>query len=381
MSKKISITIILFISLFVLSGCSNNSKNINVEDYYYVVAIGIDKIENGNNISVSVQIAITSSDSSSDSSQSSESKIYTTEALNLTSGISVFDNYLSKKLNFSHCSAVIFSEDIAKDGVKSYITTLANNSELRPTCKIIISNTTAVEALECISNSDEAFSSKLYEFIVDSADYTGYSINPQIVNFLYDINSEFPSTVATYAMISDDIFQDVGIAIFSGDKFVSNLNVLDSISYSLITNNIKICTISIVDPFFSDEYLDLSVSPKKDTEVQIDLINGYPYIQIDMYLECSINSMSDYFNYESIENINILETAVNNYIENISLDFLYLISKQYNLDICNFKNNISSNYLILDDYEKINWSSIYKYSVFKVNVETSIEYSGLLSSE
>lgn len=380
MIKKFSLIIILFASLFIFSGCSGISNN-NIENYYYVVAIGIDKIDGSENISLSVQVAMTSGGSSSDSSQSTESKIYTTEALNLTSGISVFDNYLSKKLNFSHCSAVIFSEDIAKEGVNSYITTLANNSEIRPTCKIIISNTTAVKALECISNSDETFSAKLYEFLVDSADYTGYSINPQIIDFLYEMNLEFPAPVTTYAMITDDILQNVGIAVFDGDKFITNLDVLDSLAYSFITNKINICTISITDPFYPDKYIDLSLSPKKNTKIKIDLVNGYPYIQIDMNFECSINSMNDYFNYESTENIKILEDAANKYIEDICLNFLYKISQEYNLDICNFKNIISSKYLTLDEYNKINWPSIYKYSTFKVNVETSIEYSGLLSSE
>lgn len=380
MSKRIGIIIIIILVLVILSGSSSDTTT-NIENYYYVIAIGIDKIDDSDNISFSVQIATTSGDSSSDSSQSTESKIYTTEAMNLTSGISIFDNYLSKKLNFSHCSAVIFSEDIAKEGVNSYITTLANNSEIRPTCKIIVSNTTAVDALECISNSDETFSSKLYEFIVDSADYTGYSINPEIVDFLYDINSEFPSAVATYAMISDDILQNVGIAVFEGDKFVDNLDVLDSVAYSIITNNINLCTITIPDPFFTDEYLDLTISPKKDTSINIDLVNGYPYIQINCYFECSLNSMNDYYNYESTKNIEIIENAVNEYLENLILDFLYKISQEYNLDICDFKNIISSNYLTLDEFNKIDWQSIYKYSSFNVNVETSIEYSGLLSSE
>lgn len=380
MIKKISFIVILFFALFAISNLTNNANN-NIENYYYVVAIGIDTIENSDNISVSVQIATTSENSSSDSSQSIDSKIYSTEAINLTSGISIFDNYLSKKLNFSHCSAVIFSEDIAKTGVNSYITTLANNSEIRPTCKIIVSNTTAKEALECISNSDEIFSAKLYEFIIDSANYTGYSINPQIIDFLYDINLEFPSAVATYAMISDKILQNVGIAVFRGDKFVDNLDVLDSMAYSLITNNINICTITIEDPFFPDKNLDLSISPKKNTKITANLVNGYPYIEIEESFECSINSMNEYFNYESIENIEILENEVNEYIEKICSEFLYKISREYNLDICNFKNNISSNYLTVDEFDKIDWEDIYKYSTFKVNVNTSIEYSGLLSSE
>lgn len=170
--------IILLISiLFVLTGCESNK---NIENYYYVVAIGLDTASN-NQLTLTVQIATSSDDSSSsDSSQSTTSSIYSVECSSINSGISILDNFLSKKLNFSHCSAIIFSEELAKLGIEQYINTFSNSFEIRPNSQIIISNTSSKEALECISNSSEPFSAKLYEFIINSVEYTGYSIDPEL---------------------------------------------------------------------------------------------------------------------------------------------------------------------------------------------------------
>ena len=375
---KVKIFIIFIFILFILSGFS--VSNTNIEDYYYVVALGIDESENGN-IILSIQIAISSDDSSSESSQSTSSVIYSVEASSLNSGISICNNYLSKKLNLSHCSAIIFSEEIAKSGINSYITTLANNSEIRPTCKIIVCNTTANEALEYVSNSDENFSARLYEFIVDSADYTGYSISTETLDFLYNINSENACSTATYAVISDEALQDIGIAIFDEDKFLTNLSATDSIAYSLITNNLKTCNIEIDDPFFENETLDIIISPKENVKINVNTIDNIPYIEISNDFECSISSMNEYYNYESSENIIIIEEAINSYLENICLNFLYEVSHEYNIDICNFRNVASSKYLTTEEFEKTNWDEIYKNSNFSINITSSIEYSGLLSSE
>ena len=375
---KIKILIFFIFILFILSGFSISTTNI--EDYYYVVAMGIDLSDNGN-LALSIQIATSSDDESSESSQSTSSAIYTTEATSLNSGISTFNNYLSKKISLSHCSAIIFSEEIAKNGINSYITTFANNSEIRPTCKIIICDSTANEALEYVANSDENFSARLYEFIVDSADYTGYSISTEILDFLYSINSENSCGVTTYASISDETFQDIGIAIFDGDKFITSLSAGNSIAYSIITDNLTTCNITIDDPFFEGEVLDITILPKKDTKTQINIIDGIPYIAISCEFECSISSINSYYNYESSENIAIIENEINSYLSDICSDFLYEISHEYGLDICDFRNIASSSYLTTADFEQTNWSTSYKNAVFVISIESSIEYSGLLSAK
>lgn len=59
--NKFSFILLLLTFTFVLSGCSNSAKE-NLENYYYVMAIGLDT-GNDSKINLSVQIATNSSGS------------------------------------------------------------------------------------------------------------------------------------------------------------------------------------------------------------------------------------------------------------------------------------------------------------------------------
>ena len=367
------------ISCFLLSGCANPKENL--ENYYYVMALGIDSSEE-ETINLSVQIASNSSESSEkETSQSSTSNIYTVPCYSIDSGLSILNNYLSKKLNLSHCSAIIFSKEIAQNGIKNYINSLGNNLEIRPTCNIIISSTTGLEALETISSSNEQFTSKFYEFIKNSAKYTGYSINPELSEFFYCINMKTSPAIATYATISNETIQNTGIAIFNGDKLLDDLTVLDSVSYSLIANRLEGATLTIKNPINSYELIDVEIEQIKNPSISCYLINNYPYIEINLYLEYSLLSSSYSIDTKTSNGNNLLKGAINKYIQEIVLSFLYETSHKYNVDLCNFRNIISSNYLTLDEFNKIHWEEIYKDSYFTVNIHGEITDLGIFSNE
>ena len=371
---------ITFALIFLLTGCSNSEENL--ENYYYVMAIGIDESKD-TNINLSVQIASNtqSSDSNEGSSQSSSSNIYTVPCNSVDSGISILNNYLSKKINLSHCAAIIFSENLAKTGIKQYINSLGNNTEIRPTCNVIISSTTGLDALEKISNSNENFSSKFYEFIKTSSRYTGYSINPELSEFFYCLNFGTNSAVATYAYVSDETLQNTGIAIFDKDKFISNLSVLDSVSYALITDRLESATISVKNPKNPNQLIDVAIKQIKNPDIHCSLINSYPFIEIKFSLEYDILSTSHNIDTDSFSGTKLLEETINSYTQEMILSFLYEISHKYHVDICNFKNKILSNYLTLDEFEKIHWTEIYQDSHFKVSVTGKLVDLGMFSEE
>ena len=368
-------SILIFSSLFLLSGCYQNE---NIESYYYVTALGIDKGPN-NNIILSVQIAKpTSSNSSSSgsSAQSSGSTLYSVECTSVNFGLSIFNNYLSKKLNLSHCTAIIFSEEIAKEGINDYISTLIHNTEIRPNCNIIICNKTSKEALEKISNSEENISARLYKFIVNSVEYTSYSINPEIKEFFNNI-SDNGYGIATYGKLSETTLQNDGIAVFKEDKYLTKLNVIDSICYSIIQNKLKNCILTIQNPFIETKELDVQIKLKNNTETSVNLINGTPYIQLNISIETALANTYFDFDYTSSENIKILENATSKYLEEVLLNYLYKISHDLNTDICGFKNKLANNFLTLEEFNKIDWQKIFEYSYFDVNVQNTLNYNGL----
>lgn len=386
--NKLRNSLFLIITLFfllALTGCTISNTNENLENFYYVMAIGIDKSSNEDDtIDLSIQIATndSSSDSQSgDSSQSNSSKIYTTSCNSIDSGINILNNYLSKKLNLSHCAAIIFSEEIAKTGIREYVNTLGSNTDIRPTCNIIISNSTSQKALEQISNSSETFSSKYYKFVETTAEYTGYSLAPELSEFLYCMNFGSNSAIATYSYITEETIQNAGIAIFNDDIFKDNLTVLDSISYSLIADRIKSSIISIKNPKNPEKTIDVLLKQIKEPDIKCHLVNNYPFIEINLNLEYNILTSSSNMNTGTLEENDLLEESINNYLKEIVLNFLYKISHKYNVDICNFRNQLSKSYLTLDDFEKIHWEDIYKDSYFEVIVNGKIENTGTFSWE
>lgn len=180
--------------MFLLSGCYDAK---GIETLAYAVAIGIDKGEN-NTIRLTLQFAVpTSSDSSSSSSaQTSNSTVIYVDCSTIDSGISLINSYLSKKVNLSHCKAIVISEVLAYEGISEYIYTLVNNVEVRPDCYIVISRCDAYDFLNNSTPTLESVSARYYELILNSSEYTGFTETIYLSNFYRNILSSTQQPVA-----------------------------------------------------------------------------------------------------------------------------------------------------------------------------------------
>ena len=375
--KAIYFTFILTILLFTLTGCYDSN---GIEDFYYIVALGIDKSEN-NLISLSIQIAKTTNSSESSTSQSSDYKIYTVECESIDSGISILNNYLNKKINLSHCSVIVFSEELAKQGVSDFINVLANNSEIKPNANIIISSTSAYDVLDKVANSGENFSSRLYDYIITSTNYTGYTIQSPFSDFFSKINANETQGTAIYTIVNEDTIQNSGTAVFKNDIMVGTLSPSETIAHLILNNNLDSCMITIENPFIENSPLDLDLYKIVSPNIDITLINNTPYIDINIELSGNISSSGKTFDYTKIDNIKTVEQVTNKYIQSLLKNYLYKISKDYNSDIIGLGGILSAKYLTADDFEKVHWNEIFKDSVFNVNVNTKINSSYLFNKE
>lgn len=374
------IFISLTILLFSLTGCRYTN---GIDDYYFIVSLGLDKAEN-DLIKLSVQVSSTSQEDSSSSSSSTQSnnyEIYTVEAKSITEGITILNNYLNKSTNISHCSAIVISEELAINGIKKYINTLSNNTELRFNSQVIISSGSAFEVLDNVSSSGEVFSARLFDYIENTTDYTGFTIDCPFGNFFQAIDSNYYEPIAIYTTVNDGIVQTAGIAVFKDEYMVGHLNSLDSIAHLITTNELKQCTIRIDNPFDESEQTDLDLKLYKDTSTKITMINGTPLISINVYPEVRIRSSGNSFDFIDDENIEILQNAVNKYLENLLDDYLYLISKEYNSDIAAFKGIYNSAFLTTEDAEKGHWDTVFQDSFFEVQVSTRLISSNLFNKQ
>ena len=196
MNKKIIIYFILLLLLgcicFSLSGCYTTQS---LDDLAYAVAIGVD-VGKDNRLNFTLQFTKPTSSTGEGSSQSSPSIVYSVECSSIDSGLNLMNSYISKQIYLSHCKVIVFSEEIAKQGISKEIYTLFNKVQVRPNANIIV---TKCDAKDFIENSEPALENlvaKYYEIAPQSSEYTGYTANVTIGQFFNSLTDTFSEPFA-----------------------------------------------------------------------------------------------------------------------------------------------------------------------------------------
>ena len=315
--KWISLLLILVLSLFSLSGCYDAR---GIETLAYAVAIGLDKGES-NLLKLSIQFASSGSSSQGGaSSQYTDTTVTTVECSSLESGINLVSSYMSKKVNLSHCKIIVLSETLAKEGVAPYISTFENSTEIRPDCNIIVSRCSAESFLNNSSPGLETLSARYYELVLTSSEYTGYTDNITLHSFFFAYDNDFIEATAILGGINSDkthkedlntayvsvdgnykadetpiqnttSLENMGLAVFRGDKLVGELTGIESLAHLMVTNTFVSSNITVPSPFSQNEIIDLSITKNKDTKnylVRITLDSTDPAIKSGMFAKSEL---------------------------------------------------------------------------------------------
>lgn len=419
--KLIFIVAIIVSLVFSFENYSNSSQDLDALSY--VMAIGID-VGKTAKYKISLQLttmessatdaAIKSSEESTGDEANKESSsfiIHTTETDSIDSAINITNAYVNKAINLSHCKILVISEEVAKSGLSSIVNSIINKVEIRPDCNIIISQIPDNEFSEENKPDLSSVLEKYYDIASNIDNGQGYSKAIKLSDFYFALNDSFTEPCATLGLISntnsntntsptkersnldtqsrsltskpdESTVELLGLAAFNKSNLVGTLSANQVLSYQLIKNELKYCTLNIPSPFSSDETLDLYISPLRNSKINVNITNGSPFIEVNLYLTVSILS----FNSTTIstiteENINIVKNYASKYIQNMIYSFLNKTSKELNSDIAGIGKYAAKNFGTIQEFENYKWLDNYKNSSFKVNVESSVKSSHLLSNE
>ena len=396
----IAVILLLLVAIF-----SSSSYSSNIDKLSYAIAIGLDVGKNSS-MQLSLQFSSTNSPSSgSGSSQSSEAIVYSVECSDINDGINLINNYLSKKINLAHTRVIVFSEEFASTGVSDVIYTLINSVQIRPTANIVVSKCEAKEFLQSASSKLEKLSARYYETIQNSSEYTGYTQDISISQFFYDIQNTRKNASAILGAVNKDAshasanseqesgkyvagqapidsedpgIENTGLAVFVEDKLVGELNNIETICHLLASNNLKYCNITIPNPLNVSDTIDLRLSTDSPVKIEVNLVNGNPFINLDFNISCQLISMSENVNYFSEENLKKIQDAVNVYMKQNMTDYLYKTAKEFKSDIVGFGRNAIHQFLTWDDWINYNWLEKYKNSFFYININSELKSGQLL---
>lgn len=447
MKKKFIIILILFVVFITfIAGFSNSYISRRIEHLAYALVLGIDKGEKAK-LKISTQFINVPSSSSGASSDSSQIILTSCEANSMFSGLNLLNSYIGKEINLAHCSVVVFSEEIAKEGISSEIYSLINNEEIRSSANIVVTNCKAYDYINNSKPNLENLTSKYFDTFDITSKLTGYFSNITLGDFFNNLSESNSDPIAVLgglnstarseedksssnsseessssssssdsadtnseASNSNSSSQDVesqenqeietnqnnlvagkssivggrgtenlGLAIFSGDKYIGELTVWESICHSLITNSIDTCIISVEDPLVENKQLEIQLSPNKKSKITSNIENGDININIELNLIANIISLNSNINYEDTDTIDKISTATQNRLNDELNKYFDKTARKYNVDIDKYYLSILKYFPYQKNFDDFNYKEKLKNANFNCNTHVNIISSLLIT--
>lgn len=364
-------TITIFILMIIVP-----QKIYTLDNYYYVLAMGLDYADN-NNLNLTLQIV----DGTSDNTLSAN--LYSITGKDFSTCISLLDNSLKKRINLSHCSCIIFSKELSDNNfnISNIISTLGNNTEIRNASLVIVSKGNAKNVLNNISNTKEEFNNKIYEDLINSSYDIGYVTRCTFGNLFSTSKHQDSAISLPYIITTDNTSQINGSIIFKNGIFTNQLSLEECSYFNLLNNSLNFTEIGLESPFRKNEYINLELRPYKNTKIDKYIITNSPIVKYSIYPEFIIKSSGTNYNYTDSNNLEILETLLNNYIKEKASNLLYKLSKEYNSDLLKIQNKFKTLSLTLEDYNKLNLNKTFKNTTYILNVDSKISSTNLYNKQ
>lgn len=383
--KYFGIVIFLLVISYSLFGFANSTS---IDGFAYALAIGIDTSQESD---YKFTFQFNKPTKSSETVEAS-SYIFSVDSTSLDSAIGLLNNYIGKPINLSHCKIVVISEQVAVLGVEKHISTLMNSVELRPDISIIISKCESKYFIENADSKLETLVSTYYEVATNSGNYTAYTDFVKISDFLnksqsfkfepcailgnvYSMDSENTTNQASKVnnsqINSGTGVETLGVAVFKEGKLVGELSAIQTIGHLLLKNKLKTCIVSIANPLNENETLDLYLYSPSTPKISVDFINNSPFVQVDLKINAKILSGNS-SNSLDANYLNSITEELNSYLTDITLDYLYTISKEYNSDIAGIGKYATKKFWTISDFENYNWLDNFKDCFFDVNVDSNV---------
>ena len=368
--KRLSITLVIFIMLFSLSGCWNYRE---IETLSIVSGMAIDSGENGYKYHLTFQY-ITSS--------SGGGKASTKPAILESDGNTIFDavrNVIKmslKKLYFSNCQVFVISSDLAKEGLTPLLDWHIRDQEPRITMELIISKEKkASDILQIKENSEEitAFSiNKIIEnstkFLAKSPDVSLYLAYPMIYG--EGISLILPA-ITMGASDTEKKPEISGTAIFKKDKLIGFLDDLDSRYLLYIKDKIK-GGILLTNVNSKEDNVSLEITGNK-TKVTPIISNGKVTMKLEIKTEVAFGEENSAVTNVSNMGLEEVQICAANTVYNGVSELIKKVQSEYNSDIFGFGSFVNKSYPEFWKKNSSQWDQIFPTIAYEISVEVKIK--------
>ncbi|EGD48501.1 germination protein, Ger(x)C family [Ruminiclostridium papyrosolvens DSM 2782] len=418
---KVSKVIVLLITfVYILTGCTTDSKNI--DDQAYAIMVGIDKGVD-NKIRLTVQFPTykgggNGSSSGGGGGNSDEKEhglvdgtvVVSIECATVLEGINLLNTSTSRHISLVHCKAMIFSEQLAQEGINFYLSDFARFRETRRIANIGVCRGKAEEYImenktligdNIFKSIELSFSQSKNSGLFPMMGFTNfykstispysqaYSIYMGINNFKNLQNSDkeknpplkthenyYPGDVPKKGNLKQEM---IGTAIFNGDKLVGTLNAEETRYFLMVVNEFRHGILTIEDKRHPGMAIPFDLRPGRKPDIKVSFDKSTPIIDVNLNIEADIVGIQSGMHYESTDRIKELSDLLKDTIEGGVSKTIKRVQKQMGTDIFGFGYYAASKFITINDLEKYNWLSHFIDAKINVSVRTNIRRTGLVA--
>jgi len=417
--KKFISLLIIFNLSSLLTSCTTDSKEI--DNQVYTLIIGCDKAVD-NKIRLTVQYPTYKGGSTGGSQKSGgggdsdkesgvvdNTIVQTVEASSILEALDLMNTSTTRKISLVQAKAIVFSEEMAREGIKNYLQPIARFRETRRIMQLIICRGSAQDFIKENRTAIGDSVAKAMELASLQSDSTGYFPRTPFQEFYNAVISPYRQPFAVYAGINDythlkpldpdspsplrpqieilpgDIprqgdrkFEMIGTAVFNGDKMVGTLSSYETRYLMMVTSSFKRGIMTIEDKNSKQDAIPLDIRLGRKTKIKTHFENSTPVIDIKINIEADIGAIQSRVKYEKLSNISDLNNQIETNIKKGVEETIKKAQTEWNTDIFSFGKKIARNFFTTTEFEKYNWLEHFTDAKINVEVDANVRRTGIM---
>ena len=396
MKKQMSLILLI---MLLFTGCGYSS---DIDSQAFAVAIGIGV---GEKMPLKTTFLFEnpsagSEDGPSNKSTEDNTDIITLEAPSIYSAVRRLNSVKSKKINLSHTKMVVFSDELAREGIGDIIAGMVSAREFRPNTFITVSRGSADSYLREVKPKQETFTDKYFDHMMQKV--VTDSVNESYLYYLYfnTLSGEYGSIVPLVGVNDPKEDKDDGEKIYSDDYSIDDFAgdiVEESSNHAETSGSAVICndkavgymgsiytgisrmicgeymsqSYSITDPLTS-KLVTVRLIQSRDPKIKAAVNGAKASIGIDVGLNAEFVNPSDAFktNKDAKRFLDYVCTCLENGAQRI----IYDSQKKYGCDILGTGEKLKARFPDIKSWKKFDWKTNYKNADIKVNFYIDSSY-------
>ncbi|HBV86158.1 MAG TPA: Ger(x)C family spore germination protein [Desulfosporosinus sp.] len=293
--NKLVTTLLIFILLTLgTTGCWNRRE---LPSLAIVLGVGLDKMEDSDQLEMTTQIIKTSELKASTPEESGAGGSGGAGAYwNVrNSGETVFSttrdftHKVSRKLYFPHNQLIIFGSSLAEQGVQEHLDFFLRDQETRLEVFVLVADDRASDIFDVKPRLEKVPSMKIAELMDAQAANSTTSIvrlNQFATRLMSDTTAPIAPIIEVLGKGNERELSVKGTAVFKEDKLIGQLNKVETRGLLWVIDRIKS---GIIDVNCRDTIVSLEII-RAQGKISSEIIDGQPYIKIEIKEDGNIAS-------------------------------------------------------------------------------------------